>query len=179
MKAIILALLLSTSFFANATSNGANNNCNGRDSCRSSIPSSQSSAAAAALSSSSVISTTSSLSNSTSTSNSNQTQAQTQNSSATGGTSSNANNINLEGDKASKMPASSAISPSVGTWDECQIATPSSKALSVLLISISGTTGVTYNDLCYAYKRKQFDVADKLMCEYSATYKKVNPSVCN
>lgn len=165
MKAIILALLLTLSGAANAT-------C-----CKPEGSTSQANAAAAALSNSSAIGNSSSSSNSNQTQE--QAQQQTQNTSATGGISTNSNSINLEGDKAPKMPASSAISPSVGTWDECQIATPSSKALSILLISISGTTGVTYNDLCYAYKRKQFEVADKLMCGYSSAYKKANPAVCN
>lgn len=70
--------------------------------------------------------------------------------------------------------ASSANSPSVGTGNDCQIATPSSKAFSVLVFSASGTTGVTYNDLCYAFKRGQFDVADKLMCLKSPDYAKAN-----
>jgi hypothetical protein len=68
----------------------------------------------------------------------------------------------------------SAISPSVGTANDCQIATPSSKAMSVLIFSVSGTTGVTYNPLCYAYKRGQFDVADKLMCLQSKEYAEAN-----
>jgi hypothetical protein len=75
-----------------------------------------------------------------------------------------------------KPAANSAISPSVGTNNDCQIATPSSKAFSILIMSVSGTTGMTYNDICYAYKRGQFDVADKLMCLKSADYAKANPN---
>lgn len=81
--------------------------------------------------------------------------------------------VNVDND--TKMPASSAISPAVGTGNDCQIATPSSKAFSVLIFSASGTTGVTYNDLCFAYKMKQFDVAEKLMCQKSQDYAKANP----
>lgn len=94
-------------------------------------------------------------------------QAQYQN--QTGGNSS----VNVDND--TKMPASSAISPSVGTTNDCQIATPSSKAFSVLIFSASGTTGVTYNDLCFAYKMKQFDIAEQLMCAKSQDYAKANP----
>ena len=71
---------------------------------------------------------------------------------------------------------SSAISPSVSTDNDCQIATPSSKAFSVLVFSASGTTGVTYNDICFAYKMHQFDIAEKLMCLKSQDYAKANPN---
>lgn len=83
-------------------------------------------------------------------------------------------NSSVNVDNDTKMPASSAISPSVGTMNDCQIATPSSKAFSVLIFSASGTTGVTYNDLCFAYKMKQFDIAEQLMCEKSQDYAKAN-----
>jgi len=89
---------------------------------------------------------------------------------ATGG------NTLTEVDNDTDMPASSAISPSVGTANDCQIATPSSKAMSVFVFSASGTTGVTYNDLCFAYKTGQYDVAEKLMCKYSKNYAEANPS---
>lgn len=75
-----------------------------------------------------------------------------------------------------KPAASSAISPSVGTSNDCQIATPASKSVSILLISVSGTTGVSYNGLCFAYKMKQFDVAERMMCKESAEYAKANPN---
>lgn len=80
--------------------------------------------------------------------------------------------VNVDND--TKMPASSAISPSVGTMNDCQIATPSSKAFSVLIFSASGTTGVTYNDLCFAYKMKQYDIAEQMMCVKSQDYAKIN-----
>lgn len=80
----------------------------------------------------------------------------------------------VEVDNDTRMPASSAISPSVGTMNDCQIATPSSKAFSVLLFSWSGTTGVTYNDLCFAYKTEQWEVAEKLMCKKSQDYAAAN-----
>lgn len=88
-------------------------------------------------------------------------------------TGSSTSTVNVEHQRSA---ASSANSPSVGTGNDCQIATPSSKAFSVLVFSASGTTGVTYNDLCYAFKRGQFDVADKLMCLKSADYAKANIS---
>jgi hypothetical protein len=97
---------------------------------------------------------------------------------ANGGDSSNQNSVTIEGDETSRLPVSTAIAPSVSTFADCQIATPSSKAISLWLISLSGTTGVNYNDLCYAYKRGQYDVADKLMCGYSQAYKAANPLVC-
>jgi len=73
-----------------------------------------------------------------------------------------------------RMPASPAIAPSVGTANDCQVATPSSKAFSVLVFSASGTTGVTYNDLCFAFKTGQIEVAEKLMCKQSKDYYAAN-----
>ena len=99
-------------------------------------------------------------------------QGQSQNNAATA--SSGGNSVDVDND--TRMPASSAISPSVGTGNDCQIATPSSKAFSILIMSVSGTAGVTYNDLCFAYKMKQFDVAEKLMCAKSKDYAKANPN---
>jgi hypothetical protein len=97
-------------------------------------------------------------------------QTQENASNAQGGSSS----VNYDND--TKMPASSAISPSVGTNNDCQISTPSSKAFSILIMSVSGTTGTTINPICYAYKRGQFDVADKLMCMTDKDYAKANPN---
>ena len=88
-----------------------------------------------------------------------------------GATSTNAVNIDQE-----KPAVSSAIAPSVGTGSDCQIATPSSIAASIFILSGSGTTGVHYNDICYAYKRGQFDVADRMMCDKSQAYAKANPA---
>jgi hypothetical protein len=103
------------------------------------------------------------------------TQHQTSENNATGGTAtSGGNSVNVDND--TRMPASSAIAPSVGTGNDCQIATPSSKAVSILLISVSGSTGTTINALCFAYKMKQFDVAEKLMCMKSQDYAKANPN---
>lgn len=100
----------------------------------------------------------------------NATGGNAQGGSAQGGTSSAS--INNDNDVA----ASSAFAPSVGTGNDCQIATPSSKAFSLLILSASGTTGVSYNELCYAYKRGQYDVADRLMCLKSQDYAKANPA---
>lgn len=107
-------------------------------------------------------------------------QYQNSSSSAQGGSvgaisnSSSGGNSSVSVDNDTKMPASSAISPSVGTSNDCLIATPSSKAFSVLIFSASGTTGVTYNDLCFAYKMKQYDIAEQLMCAKSQDYAKAN-----
>jgi hypothetical protein len=115
---------------------------------------------------------------------SSQSQQQTQNNAAsaqggsvgaiTNGSAGGSSNVNVDND--TRMPASSAIAPSTGTSNDCQIATPSSKAVSLFPISVSGTTGVTYNDVCFAYKMKQFDIAEKLMCLKSQDYAKINPN---
>lgn len=90
---------------------------------------------------------------------------------------SNANNsVNVDNGNDRIIPVSSAIAPSQSVNNDCQIATPQSKAVSLLIFGFSGTTGVTYNDVCYAYKRGQFDISDKLMCLKSKDYAKVNPS---
>lgn len=107
-----------------------------------------------------------------------QLQSQAQSALALGGSASltgGSLSSSVEVDNDTKMPASSANSPSVGTMNDCQIATPSSKAFSVLLFSVSGTTGVTYNDLCFAYKTGQLEIAEQLMCQKSQDYAKVNP----
>ena len=90
---------------------------------------------------------------------------------ATGGS------VNFE-QNAERPAASSAFAPPVGTSNDCQIATPQSRGFSVLIASASWTASVDYNDLCYAYKRGQFDVADKLMCKKSKDYAEANPTVC-
>jgi hypothetical protein len=84
--------------------------------------------------------------------------------------------VNTNIDNDTEMPASPAIAPSVGTANDCQIATPSSKAFSILIFSWSGTTGVTYNDLCFAHKTGQKELAEQLMCQKSPDYAKVNPN---
>jgi hypothetical protein len=182
LKKLVLALMLSLPLVSYA--NGANNNCNGNGSCGTTNTYNQSTtnqgglALAGANSSSS--STSSAVGVGLGISNSSS-QALGGNAAATGGVSNvtsaggNSNN-NVSIDNDTRMPASPAISPSVGTASDCQIATPSSKALSILLISVSGTTGVTYNDLCFAYKMGQFEVAEKLMCEKSQAYAKANPN---
>lgn len=100
--------------------------------------------------------------------------ATTGNSTATGGTSTATGGDTTVNMESGHHPVNSAIAPSVGTGDDCQIATPSSLAGGILIISLSGTTGVHYNDICYAYKRGQFDVADRMMCDKSAAYAKAN-----
>jgi hypothetical protein len=95
----------------------------------------------------------------------------------------NSNPLSIGGDRASFPlqipPTPPAIAPAQSVNNDCQIATPKANAWSAILVSVSYTDGVVYNDLCYAYKRGQFDVADRLMCAKSADYKAANPSVCN
>ena len=91
-----------------------------------------------------------------------------------GGGGNSSTSVNVDND--TDMPASSANSPSVGTANTCQIATPSSKAFSVLIFSVSGTTGVNYNDICFALELGQTAVAEKLMCQKSQAYAAANPN---
>ena len=95
---------------------------------------------------------------------------------ATGGNSTATGGDTTINNESARQAVSPAIAPSVGTGSDCQIATPSSLAGSILIASLSLTTGVHYNDLCYAYKRGQFDVADRMMCDKSAAYAKANPA---
>lgn len=87
----------------------------------------------------------------------------------------NGGNTDIDVDRA----ASSAIAPSVGTASKCQIATPQSIAASILIASGSLTTGVIYNDLCFALELGQLDVAERLMCKRSKEYAEANPVGCN
>lgn len=70
----------------------------------------------------------------------------------------------------------SALAPSVVNGTDCAITQADSKAFSIFILSVSGTVGTTFNDLCYAYKRGQFDVADTLACLKSQQYADSNPS---
>ena len=101
-----------------------------------------------------------------------QTQSQQSNSDSNGG--------NVDVDNKRALPSTvSAIAPSQSINAICQVATPQSSATSVLfLFSRSQTDGVIYNDICYAYLRGQYDVADRLMCAKSAAYAKANKAVC-
>lgn len=182
MNKLLLVLMLSLPLVSYA--NGANNNCNGNGSCGTSNTYNQSTTNQGGLalagansnssSSSSSIGVGIGISNSSSQALGGTAQASGGVSNVTSAGGNSNNNVSIDND--TKMPASPAISPSVGTSSDCQIATPSSKALSILLISVSGTTGVTYNDVCFAYKMGQFDVAEKLMCEKSQAYAKANPN---
>lgn len=100
------------------------------------------------------------------------TQSQSQTQSANGGNAQNGVSV----DNPRQFPIMpSAIAPSQSVNTICQIASPQADAVSFLfIVSMSKTSGVIYNDLCYAYARGQYDVADKLMCAYSAEYKKAN-----
>jgi len=93
--------------------------------------------------------------------------------------SSQSNSSSDSGNRFIAIPPVQAIAPSQSVNAICQVATPQSNAVSVaFLISVSKTSGVQYNDVCYAYLRGQYDVADKLMCLKSADYAKVNAVVC-
>ena len=73
-----------------------------------------------------------------------------------------------------RTAASSAIAPSVGTNNDCLIATPSSLAGSILIFSGSGTTGYHYSGLCLAYKMQNYELAEQLMCLQDANFRKLN-----
>jgi hypothetical protein len=98
-----------------------------------------------------------------------QTQTQESAASAQGGSSS----VNYDND--TRMPASSAIAPSVSSFVKCPIATQESKAFSVLIFSASGTTGVSFHGLCYAIEQKDWETATKMMCDADKAYAKANP----
>lgn len=89
-------------------------------------------------------------------------------SNATGGNS----GVNVDTEKPA---ASSAIAPSVGTNNNCLVATPASKAASILLLSVSGTTGFHYSGLCLAFRMENYELAEKLMCLEDKNYAKLNP----
>lgn len=74
-----------------------------------------------------------------------------------------------------KPAASSAIAPSVGTNNDCLVATPASKAGSLVIFSGGGTTGYHYSGLCLAYKMGDMALAEKMMCDADASYAKHNP----
>ena len=73
-------------------------------------------------------------------------------------------------------PVSSAIAPSVSNAITCPIATQESKAISLLFLSVSGTTGVMFHGLCYALERGDFATADAMMCDADKNYAKANPA---
>jgi hypothetical protein len=95
-------------------------------------------------------------------------QTQESASNAQGGSSS----VNYDND--TKMPASSAVAPSVSSFVKCPIATQESKAFSVLIFSASGTTGVSFHGLCYAIERGDWETATKMMCDADKEYAKAN-----
>jgi hypothetical protein len=69
----------------------------------------------------------------------------------------------------------SALAPSVVNGNDCTIMQADTKAFSIFIASFSGTIGTTFNEICYAYKRGQFKVADTLACMRSRYYAKANP----
>ena len=71
--------------------------------------------------------------------------------------------------------AASAIAPSVGTNNDCLVATPSSAAVNILFGGISKTTGFHYSGLCLAYRMENFELAEKLMCLEDKNFAKLNP----
>lgn len=94
-------------------------------------------------------------------------------SSATGGSASNGNtSAYVGGYDAEKNAVHSAIAPSQSVNNDCQIATPQSKAISVIFASISGTTGVTVNALCLAYRQGDKELTHQIACNTVPEYKK-------
>lgn len=87
----------------------------------------------------------------------------------------NSANTVVEGNNIPKV-ANTAIAPSTTNVDKCSIMSQDSAAFSVFFVSISGTTGMSFNDICYAFHRQQFDVADTLACSKSKAYAKANPA---
>lgn len=99
-------------------------------------------------------------------------------SNATGGyaTGGNASNGNQTTEFNQERPAAaSAIAPSVGTNNNCLVATPSSAAVNILFGGISKTTGFHYSGLCLAYRMENFELAEKLMCLEDKNFAKLNP----
>lgn len=79
--------------------------------------------------------------------------------------------VNVDSEKPA---ASSAIAPSVGTNNNCLIATPSSAAVNILFGGVSKTTGFHYSGLCLAYRMNDLQLAEKLMCLEDKNYAKLN-----
>lgn len=148
MKKLALAILMTLPIYANATNYGN------------------------PLQGSSAISNSSAI----------QGQAQTQNNAvnvqgATNGAISNTSsggNSSVNVDNDTRMPASSAIAPSVGTSNNCLIATPSSAAVNILFGGVSKTTGFHYSGLCLAYRMNDMALVEKLMCLEDKNYAKLN-----
>jgi hypothetical protein len=83
--------------------------------------------------------------------------------------------VNDYHDRLQIPPTPPALAPSANTVSDCPIVIPKTSATSFLVFSHSEVTGIIYSDVCYALKRGQTDVADKLMCLQSANYAKANP----
>lgn len=84
-------------------------------------------------------------------------------------------NSSVNVDNDTKMPASSAIAPSVGTSNNCLIATPASAAVNILFGGVSKTTGFHYSGLCLAYRMNDMALVERLMCLEDKNYAKLNP----
>ena len=95
-------------------------------------------------------------------------------STATGGTSTATGGDTTVITESGHHPVSSAIAPSVSNAITCPIATQESKAISLLFLSVSGTTGVMFHGLCYALERGDYATADAMMCEADRAYAKAN-----
>lgn len=103
-----------------------------------------------------------------------QSQNQSQQANSVGG-----NSDSSSSNRFLMLPPALAIAPSQSINTSCQVATPQSDATTLLfLFSHSRTTGVEYNDVCYALMRGDNALADKLMCLKSTDYAKVNGAIC-
>lgn len=69
-----------------------------------------------------------------------------------------------------------AIAPSVGNNVICPMVIQGSKALSIFLISVSGTHGADLVPICIAHHLGQRDVVEKMTCNASKEYAKANPN---
>ena len=68
--------------------------------------------------------------------------------------------------------APSAIAPGAYSATVCPIVTPSTKAMSVFFMSLSGTTGVTINGICAAYHEKDYDLVHQIACDEDSGYRR-------
>ena len=82
------------------------------------------------------------------------------------------NNSSQSSGSSEQRVTSSAISPSLTQFDVCPIVSPSSKAASVFIASVSGTTGTTLNPICVAWHLQQPKIVHQMACNASDEYRK-------
>ena len=103
-----------------------------------------------------------------------QLQGQAQYQSQTGSTSASTNDIHI----STPRTAASANSPSLSQYSDCPIVSPSSKAFSIFLFSVSGTTGSNINGICVAKYLGENDVMRKIACSSNREYHDANLKAC-